>query len=88
MCVEGGCGSVPSCAHSIQFDLKSASNIQQQQNKCLKNAKTREKMNWSRRSFEECHANILPATTEHNNRRYHFSSFLTVSLLFKCRFVA
>lgn len=28
VCVEGGCGAVPSCAHSIQFDLKSASNIQ------------------------------------------------------------
>ena len=39
--------------------------------------------------------NILPASTEHNNKKekllhlsYHFSLFLTVSLFFQCRFVA
>ena len=43
-----------------------------------------------------CHVNILPTSTEHKKRQkdklfhfsYHFSLFLTISLLFKCRFVA
>ena len=44
-----------------------------------------------------CHANILPASTEHNNNNnkekllhlsHHFTLFSTVSLLFNFRFVA